>query len=209
MHRYQVPTPCPRHALLPRRRVQPPCATRAISVLDRGFILRRRHLRSRSRLRRPALLLREHMARHRSQPRSPSCRSPTRFRGPLGAVARRWSRGLTALRGGNEARTPTSCLLSIDTRRAPCATTPCPAAIGPPCSSWSTAAAYIADAVRAKGVACVTADDFRWQKAHIKSTSLAGRRAVTADERRRGRHRDHHVPRRNGSARPRRATCGS
>jgi D-alanine transaminase len=26
---------------------------------------------------------------------------------------------------------------------------------------------------RAKGVACVTADDFRWKKAHIKSTSLA------------------------------------
>jgi D-alanine transaminase len=27
---------------------------------------------------------------------------------------------------------------------------------------------------RAKGVACVTADDFRWEKAHIKSTSLLG-----------------------------------
>jgi len=27
---------------------------------------------------------------------------------------------------------------------------------------------------RARGVACVTADDFRWKKAHIKSTSLAG-----------------------------------
>jgi D-alanine transaminase len=27
---------------------------------------------------------------------------------------------------------------------------------------------------RAKGAACVTADDFRWKKAHIKSTSLAG-----------------------------------
>ncbi|MEO8654366.1 MAG: aminotransferase class IV [Ramlibacter sp.] len=30
------------------------------------------------------------------------------------------------------------------------------------------------DAVRAEGVACVTADDFRWKKAHIKSLSLAG-----------------------------------
>ena len=30
----------------------------------------------------------------------------------------------------------------------------------------------VADAVRAKGVACVSAADFRWQKAHIKSTSL-------------------------------------
>ena len=32
----------------------------------------------------------------------------------------------------------------------------------------------VADAVRAKGVACVSAADFRWQKAHIKSTSLLG-----------------------------------
>ena len=32
----------------------------------------------------------------------------------------------------------------------------------------------VSDGVRARGVACVTADDFRWQKAHIKSTSLLG-----------------------------------
>ena len=30
------------------------------------------------------------------------------------------------------------------------------------------------DAARENGVACVTADDFRWEKAHIKSTSLLG-----------------------------------
>ena len=30
------------------------------------------------------------------------------------------------------------------------------------------------DEVRAKGVICVSADDFRWKKAHIKSTSLLG-----------------------------------
>jgi D-alanine transaminase len=39
-------------------------------------------------------------------------------------------------------------------------------------------------AQRAKGVACVTADDFRWKKAHIKSTSLAGAvlaRQISAD----------------------------
>ena len=38
---------------------------------------------------------------------------------------------------------------------------------------------------RAKGVACVTADDFRWKKAHIKSLSLAGAvlsRQMSADE---------------------------
>lgn len=38
---------------------------------------------------------------------------------------------------------------------------------------------------RSKGVACVTADDFRWEKAHIKSTSLLGAvfsRQISADE---------------------------
>jgi D-alanine transaminase len=38
---------------------------------------------------------------------------------------------------------------------------------------------------RARGMACVTADDFRWEKAHIKSTSLAGAvlsRQISADE---------------------------
>jgi D-alanine transaminase len=37
---------------------------------------------------------------------------------------------------------------------------------------------------RAQGVMCVTADDFRWKKAHIKSTSLAGAvlsRQISAD----------------------------
>ncbi|WP_372826060.1 D-amino acid aminotransferase [Polaromonas sp.] len=37
---------------------------------------------------------------------------------------------------------------------------------------------------RAQGVACVTADDFRWSKAHIKSTSLLGAvfaRQISAD----------------------------
>ena len=41
------------------------------------------------------------------------------------------------------------------------------------------------DAQRSAGVACVTADDFRWQKAHIKSTSLLGAvfaRQISADQ---------------------------
>jgi D-alanine transaminase len=40
-------------------------------------------------------------------------------------------------------------------------------------------------AQREKGVACVTADDFRWEKAHIKSTSLLGSvfaRQISFDE---------------------------
>lgn len=41
------------------------------------------------------------------------------------------------------------------------------------------------EAQRNQGVACVTADDFRWQKAHIKSTSLLGSvfaRQISADQ---------------------------
>lgn len=44
-------------------------------------------------------------------------------------------------------------------------------------------AAYSAEE-RSRGVACVTADDFRWKKAHVKSTSLAGAvlaRQISAD----------------------------
>ena len=40
------------------------------------------------------------------------------------------------------------------------------------------------DKDRTEGVACVTADDFRWKKAHVKSTSLAGAvlaRQISAD----------------------------
>ena len=42
----------------------------------------------------------------------------------------------------------------------------------------------VPDAVRAAGVSCVTAADFRWQKAHIKATSLLGAvlaRQISAD----------------------------
>jgi len=42
----------------------------------------------------------------------------------------------------------------------------------------------VSAAQRATGVACVTADDFRWEKAHIKSTSLLGAvfsRQISAD----------------------------
>ncbi|KQP21659.1 aminotransferase class IV [Pseudorhodoferax sp. Leaf267] len=42
----------------------------------------------------------------------------------------------------------------------------------------------VSEAVRAQGVACVSAEDFRWKKAHIKSTSLLGAvlsRQISAD----------------------------
>lgn len=49
-----------------------------------------------------------------------------------------------------------------------------PAGITPTVFATSNKISPYSAAVRAEGVACVSADDFRWKKAHIKSVSLAG-----------------------------------
>ena len=49
-----------------------------------------------------------------------------------------------------------------------------PTNIAPTVFVMSNVMSPATDTQRAQGVACVTADDFRWQKAHIKSTSLLG-----------------------------------
>jgi D-alanine transaminase len=49
-----------------------------------------------------------------------------------------------------------------------------PAGLTPTVFAMCNAMKLPADMQRTQGVACVTADDFRWEKAHIKSTSLLG-----------------------------------
>jgi D-alanine transaminase len=49
-----------------------------------------------------------------------------------------------------------------------------PQGIAPTVFAMSNRITQPSAADRAQGVACVTAEDFRWEKAHIKSTSLAG-----------------------------------
>lgn len=49
-----------------------------------------------------------------------------------------------------------------------------PKDIAPTVFVMSNAMKPVSPEQRANGVACVTADDFRWKKAHIKSTSLLG-----------------------------------
>lgn len=49
-----------------------------------------------------------------------------------------------------------------------------PPDITPTVFAMSSALKPASDAQRQQGVACVTADDFRWEKAHIKSVSLLG-----------------------------------
>jgi hypothetical protein len=58
------------------------------------------------------------------------------------------------------------------------------------------------------GVACVTARDFRWEKCNIKSISLLGN-VLARQISRRGRHRDHPLPRTACSPRPRPPTSSS
>ncbi|MFZ4479002.1 MAG: D-amino acid aminotransferase [Rhodoferax sp.] len=49
-----------------------------------------------------------------------------------------------------------------------------PTDIEPTIFVMSSAMQQPSEAQRSEGVACITADDFRWEKAHIKSTSLLG-----------------------------------
>lgn len=49
-----------------------------------------------------------------------------------------------------------------------------PAGLTPTVFVMCNAMTLATPAQRSQGVACVTADDFRWQKAHIKTTSLLG-----------------------------------
>ena len=59
-----------------------------------------------------------------------------------------------------------------------------PVGITPTVFAMATPMKPASAAARMQGVACVTADDFRWEKAHIKSTSLLGAvlsRQISAD----------------------------
>lgn len=59
-----------------------------------------------------------------------------------------------------------------------------PADLTPTVFAMSNAMKAPSDAEREQGVACVTADDFRWEKAHIKAVSLLGAvfaRQISAD----------------------------
>jgi D-alanine transaminase len=59
-----------------------------------------------------------------------------------------------------------------------------PSGLQPTVFGMMTPTKPVGAATRAQGVACVTAEDFRWKKAHIKSTSLLGAvlsRQISAD----------------------------
>jgi D-alanine transaminase len=86
--------------------------------------------------------------------------------------------------GCGEAEQPTLSVYLQVTRGVALREHTIPAQITPTVFAFVNAMATPSAAQRAQGVACVTADEFRWEKAHIKSTSLLGAvlaRAISQD----------------------------
>ena len=91
----------------------------------------------------------------------------------------------TLERGNNDSNSPSNQLIYIQiTRGVALRDHVMPADLTPTVFVMSSAMKLPSPEQRAHGVACVTADDFRWQKAHIKSVSLLGAvlaRQISAD----------------------------
>lgn len=76
--------------------------------------------------------------------------------------------------GCSEAEVPTASVYLQVTRGVALREHTIPAQITPTVFAFVNAMATPDAAQREQGVACITADEFRWEKAHIKSTSLLG-----------------------------------
>ncbi len=149
-----------------------------ISVLDRGFIFGDGVYEVLPCYNGRAFRLEQHMARlDRSL-------AELRITNPLSRdewadIARRLSSSLQASAGA------TNQLIYIQvTRGVALRDHVMPAQITPTVFVMVSEMKLATPAQRERGVACVTADDFRWEKAHIKSTSLLGAvfsRQISAD----------------------------
>jgi len=88
-------------------------------------------------------------------------------------------------KGQNDSNSPANHLIYVQiTRGVALRDHVMPADITPTVFVMASAMKLPTPEQRAKGVACVTADDFRWKKAHIKSVSLLGAvfsRQISAD----------------------------
>ncbi len=91
----------------------------------------------------------------------------------------------TVANGQKHSETPSDQLIYIQvTRGVSLRDHVMPTGLTPTVFAMASAMQLPTDTQRAQGVACVTADDFRWQKAHIKSVSLLGAvlaRQISAD----------------------------
>lgn len=93
-----------------------------------------------------------------------------RIANPL--TARQWQHVVTRL---TSARDSPSCALYIQvTRGVAPREHAMPPGIVPTVFAMINPMPPVSEAARARGVACVSAEDFRWKKAHIKSISLLG-----------------------------------
>ena len=196
-----------RPALLPQRRVHAPLRDAKVSVLDRGFIF--------------GDGVYEVVPVYAGRPSAststwrgwtaawPSCASPIPMTAPAVARAGRPAdRGLRRHAGKPPAET--NQLVYIQVTRGVAHARPRDAAghRRPRCSPWSTACTSTRPRSARSGVACVTRRRLPLEEGAHQEHQPARRGAGAADQRRRGRDRDRHVPRRLAERGGRRPTCG-
>ena len=179
-----------RHTLLPRRRLHT-LRDAKVSVLDRGFIFGDGVYEVVPVYGGATFLLRR--AHGAARPLAGRVRSPTRTRvDEWRDIVDARDRGTPAAQRQGDAAASTS--------RSPAAwrraTTRCARASRPRSSSWSIRCRPPSEAARTQGVACVTARRLPLAEGAHQEHQPAGRRAGAADQRRRRRHRNDHVPRR-------------
>ena len=142
-----------------------PLADAKVSVLDRGFIFGDGVYEVVPVYDGAPFGFAEHMARlDRSL-------AALRIANPLAPA--QW-RGIAARLAAESGREPSCALYFQVTRGVALREHSMPKGLTPTVFAMINPMPPVSAAARANGVACVTADDFRWKKAHIKATSLLG-----------------------------------
>lgn len=144
-----------------------------VSVMDRGFILGDGVYEVVPIYGDHPFALTQHLARlarSLAEVKISNPLSDAEWRALLGELVRRYR----AQPGQSEAEVPTASVYLQVTRGVAMREHTIPAHITPTVFAFSNAMPVPSAAQRDQGVACVTAEEFRWAKAHIKSTSLLG-----------------------------------
>jgi D-alanine transaminase len=158
-----------------------------ISVMDRGFIFGDGIYEVVPAYAGRLFCFEQHMARLErslSEIRIPNPHSPDQWREIAMKLIADYDHFALG-QSGNSSQTPSDQLVYIQiTRGVAVRDHVMPASLTPTVFVMSSAMQLPSSEQHTQGVACVTADDFRWEKAHIKSVSLLGAvlaRQISAD----------------------------
>ncbi|ARU06548.1 D-amino acid aminotransferase [Comamonas serinivorans] len=144
-----------------------------VSVMDRGFILGDGVYEVVPIYGSHPFCLPQHLARlgrSLATVQIPAPLGEAEWQGIIGELVARYR----ARPGCSEAEVPTASVYLQVTRGVALREHTIPAQVTPTVFAFANAMATPSTAQREQGVACVSADEFRWEKAHIKSTSLLG-----------------------------------